>query len=48
MLPDGVRNAEAILQKCELCPRKCHVNRTAEERGFCRTGDKPFVSSRAP
>jgi putative pyruvate formate lyase activating enzyme len=45
MLSDIVREAESILQKCELCPRKCHVNRTAGEKGFCRTGDKPFVTS---
>ncbi len=48
ILSDIVRETESILQKCELCPRKCHVNRTAGERGFCRTGDKPFVSSWGP
>ncbi len=48
ILSDIVREAESILQKCELCPRKCHVNRTASEKGFCRTGDKPFVSSWGP
>ncbi len=48
MLSDKVKEAEAILKKCELCPRKCHVNRTAGQRGVCRTGDKPFVSSWGP
>jgi len=47
-LSDVVREAESILLKCELCPRKCQVNRTAGEKGFCRTGDKPFVSSWGP
>ena len=47
-LSDKIREAETILKKCELCPRKCHVNRTAGQKGFCRTGDKPFVSSWGP
>lgn len=48
ILSDIVRETESILQKCELCPRKCHVNRTAGEKGFCKTGDKPFISSWGP
>ncbi|MBI4685398.1 MAG: radical SAM protein [Nitrospirae bacterium] len=48
MLSDAIRDTEAILKKCELCPRKCRVDRTAEETGFCRTGDKPFISSWGP
>lgn len=47
-LSSKIREAEAILKKCELCPRKCHANRTAGQKGFCRTGDKPFVSSWGP
>ena len=23
---------------CELCPRRCRVNRNQGERGFCRAG----------
>jgi putative pyruvate formate lyase activating enzyme len=42
---DRVREAEEILKQCTLCPRKCEVDRTSGQRGFCRTGDKPFVSS---
>lgn len=45
VLSDKVREAEEILKKCTLCPRNCKVNRTSGERGFCRTGDKPFISS---
>jgi putative pyruvate formate lyase activating enzyme len=37
-----------ILKSCSLCPRTCKVDRTAVETGFCRTGDKPFVSSWNP
>lgn len=47
-LSDRVRQAEEILKQCTLCPRKCEVDRTSGQRGFCRTGDKPFVSSWGP
>lgn len=40
--------AEEILKSCTLCPRQCKVDRTSAESGFCRTGDKPFVSSWNP
>jgi putative pyruvate formate lyase activating enzyme len=36
---------ERILKECVLCPRNCKVDRTAGEKGFCKTGDRPFVSS---
>lgn len=39
---------EEILYSCALCPRECHVDRTAGERGYCNTGDTPFVSSWNP
>lgn len=48
VLADRVREAEEILKKCTLCPRSCEVDRTSKEKGFCRTGDKPFVSSWGP
>lgn len=37
-----------MLKSCKLCPRECKVDRTTRKRGFCRTGDKPFVSSWGP
>jgi len=37
-----------ILESCELCPRKCGVNRLEGEKGFCRAGKKPMVSSYFP
>lgn len=40
--------AKAILKKCTLCPRHCEVDRTSGEVGFCKTTDKPFVSSWGP
>jgi putative pyruvate formate lyase activating enzyme len=48
VLSDKVREAEEILKDCTLCPRECRVDRTSGERGFCRTGDKPFISSYGP
>ncbi len=27
------------LEKCELCPRRCGVNRTAGQRGYCGAGE---------
>jgi putative pyruvate formate lyase activating enzyme len=52
-LPSGILTekagiAEKMLTSCKLCPRECKVDRTAGKRGFCRTGDKPFVSSWGP
>ena len=32
-----------MLKKCELCPRRCKVDRTIE-RGFCRAGEKVRVA----
>lgn len=50
MLSEGEFSArtkalEEILRSCVLCPRECQVDRTSGERGFCNTGDAPFVSS---
>ena len=39
---------EEILKNCKLCPRKCKVNRIKNERGFCRSGFLPIVSSFTP
>jgi putative pyruvate formate lyase activating enzyme len=47
-LPDKVLEAEEILKECTLCPRTCKVDRTSGLKGFCRTGNKPFVSSWGP
>ncbi|HUO77418.1 MAG TPA: radical SAM protein [Thermodesulfovibrionales bacterium] len=45
---DRVSCAEGILKECTLCPRNCGVDRTSGEVGFCKTGNKPFVSSWGP
>jgi putative pyruvate formate lyase activating enzyme len=33
---------------CQICPRNCRVNRLAGERGYCKVGDTPIVSSAGP
>jgi putative pyruvate formate lyase activating enzyme len=48
ILSDKIQEAEEILKECTLCPRECRVDRTSDERGFCRTGSKPFISSWGP
>ncbi|MGQ9570314.1 MAG: radical SAM protein [Thermodesulfovibrionales bacterium] len=45
---DKVIEADEILKECTLCPRGCGIDRTSGELGFCRTADKPFVSSWGP
>jgi putative pyruvate formate lyase activating enzyme len=37
--------AWALLSHCELCPHRCGVDRLAGERGICRMGELPKVSS---
>ena len=36
------------MESCELCPRRCKVNRLNDEKGFCGTGAKAVVSSVGP
>ena len=38
----------ALASPCRLCPRACGVDRASGERGFCRTGTRPWVSSAGP
>ena len=47
-LSEKIQEAEEILKECTLCPRECRVNRTSDELGFCKTGNKPFISSWCP
>jgi putative pyruvate formate lyase activating enzyme len=48
VLKSKVCQAGEMLKSCTLCPRRCGVDRTAGEKGFCKTGDRPFVSSFNP
>jgi len=35
----------AIMERCQLCPRRCHVNRLKGKRGFCRAPGATLVVS---
>jgi len=48
ILQDRARTALARLESCEICPRRCGVNRLKDERGFCRIGRLARVASFAP
>jgi putative pyruvate formate lyase activating enzyme len=39
---------EQIMSSCTLCPRNCKVNRLKGEKGYCKTLEKPFISSAFP
>jgi putative pyruvate formate lyase activating enzyme len=45
---EKLRHAWRKLTRCDLCPRNCGIDRTSGERGFCKTGDRPYVSSYNP
>ena len=37
-----------LLESCEICPRRCKVNRIKDEKGFCRVRVNPVVCSYMP
>jgi len=47
-LEDRICQAYALLESCTVCPRKCRINRLNDEKGFCRTGLLPVISSSGP
>lgn len=47
-LKEKIRQAEAFLSPCTLCPRQCWVDRTRDEKGYCGAGEKAVVASFAP
>jgi len=40
-----IKLVEEIMESCELCERKCHVNRMEDELGFCKVSKKCLLSS---
>jgi len=40
-----IKLTEEIMKSCELCERKCHVNRMKDERGVCKVGRECLISS---
>jgi putative pyruvate formate lyase activating enzyme len=48
VLQDRVSSALACLETCDICPRRCSVDRLKDERGFCRSGRLARVAGFAP
>lgn len=47
-LAERVKQAYALFERCQLCPRRCGVNRQKGEKGFCRAPAKVMVFSAQP
>jgi putative pyruvate formate lyase activating enzyme len=47
-LKNRIEKLFKILKNCEICPRKCHVNRLKGEKGYCQLGYLPMVSAYHP
>ena len=47
-LAQRIEQAYANFEHCQLCPRKCGVNRRKGEKGFCRAPLRPVVFSAHP
>lgn len=43
-----IKLAYALFENCQLCPRKCGVNRQKGEKGFCRAPVRPVIFSYHP
>lgn len=48
ILEKRAHEALALLESCQICPRRCQVNRLNDERGYCRTGRWARVASYTP
>lgn len=46
--PEKIARARELASQCRVCPRQCGVNRLQGERGECRIGYQPIVSSYFP
>lgn len=47
-MEERIKKLYKILERCELCPRKCRVNRLKGEKGVCHSGERLKVSSYFP
>ncbi len=48
VLQSKIDRALKLLENCEVCPRKCHVNRLENKRAICLSGRHAKVSSFFP
>jgi len=42
---EKIQQAYGMLERCKVCPRKCGVQRLDDEKGTCKSGLLPLVSS---
>jgi len=47
-LAQRVEQSHALFENCQLCPRRCGVNRKKGQKGFCRAPVKPVIFSFHP
>ena len=47
-LREKTARARELLTECTLCPRRCGIDRTAGELGFCGTGESAVIASHGP
>lgn len=47
-LKKKVEKTVNLLKQCQICPRRCKVNRFENEKGICKVGRLPMVSSYNP
>lgn len=47
-LEERIQKLLHVLRSCELCARKCKVNRLQGEKGYCQSGKELVVSSYGP
>ncbi|MDH3829640.1 MAG: radical SAM protein, partial [Desulfobacterales bacterium] len=48
LLREKIKTAHNLLSPCNLCPRKCRVDRLSGETGVCKTAKRAWVSSYNP
>ena len=48
LLQEKIKTAYNLLSPCNLCPRKCRVDRLSGETGVCKTAKQAWVSSYNP
>jgi putative pyruvate formate lyase activating enzyme len=47
-LGERIETAKKLLHECQICPRRCKVNRIENKLGVCKVGKLPKVSSYHP
>lgn len=47
-LNERIEKAQELLRECNICPRRCRVNRLENKLGVCKVGKLPKVSSYNP